>query len=212
MSAPIRFLKERPGYAAIPSLGVTVKLTKAAEREIFDTVEYASGAQTAGAKKELFRDLDNKEKQHTNFGTQRKLPAGHEFFLARLGVHVHQANGNSMSTDSDIIKILHASLLTVDVNERLIAEGPAWLFQGGFGAVGNTTRNATGVVTNGVASAAAARQLLVVQPIIGEKDQINGNLTTPDRVWQTTSTMPSLDGECDVSVVGGGVLKKPINQ
>ena len=182
-----------PGVISVPALGKSFKLTESREGDIFDSVTHASGAVAAGAKLELFRDVSNKFLQHTNLQTPRRINAESEMALTRVGIHVRQAVGNTMTTDDDVIKILDGWTLTFKINDRLVTEGPLMKYQPGIGAVGQTNRTDTGVVTNGVASAAAAPSLLVPQPI-SDKDDLKGQLEAPDATWITGYTAMSLDG------------------
>jgi hypothetical protein len=104
-----------------------------------------------------------------------------------------QAFGNTVTSDADIIKLAHAAYVRFAVNQsRLVVDAPLFTLQSGLGVTGSTTRNDTGVVTIGVASAAAAPQLLVAQPI-GPNDSISGSdsyIAIQANNWSQSGNMP----------------------
>lgn len=175
------------GVYEIEGIGQRIRLVEYKVGGVKDSVVLAGTAAvfpytiTAGKRMYLFRDVTGKNKQfNTLENNAGKLPAHTDLIINRVGVHVGQASGNSLPTDADIIKVSHAGVLEVFVNkDRQIAEGSLYEFPTGFGITGSTTRNATGVVTNGVASSAAAPQLLVAQPVTPE-DSISGFIEFPD--------------------------------
>ncbi|HYE89983.1 MAG TPA: hypothetical protein VEA38_03140 [Terriglobales bacterium] len=200
-----------PGVITVPALGKSFKLTESREDDVFDSVTQASGSVSAGTSLELFRDLGNKFLQHTNLKTPRRINAESEMALTRIGVHVAQAIGNTMVSDDDIIKILHTGTLTFKINDRLVTEGPLMKYQAGVGAAGQTNRTDTGVVTNGVASQAAAPNLLVPQPI-SDKDDLNGTVDFKNATWISGYTAPSLDGTNVISCLLHGIIKAPLGR
>ena len=117
-------------------------------------------------------------------------------------------------TRDDIIKMAHAAYMRVSVNQtRIIYDEPLYCAQSGFGVTGSTTRNATGVVTIGVPSAAAAPQLLVAQPI-GPNDSIGTDsyIVLYQNAWATSpavSNMPTLANLTAITVFLDGLIKKP---
>jgi hypothetical protein len=200
-----------PGVISVPALGKSFKLTESREDDVFDSVTQASGNIATGTSLELFRDLSNKFLQHTNLKTPRRIAAESEMALTRIGVHVAQAVGNTMTTDDDIIKILACGTLTFKINDRLVTEGPLIKYQPGMGAAGQTNRTDTGVVTNGVASAAAAPNLLVPQPI-ADKDDLNATIDFKNAAWVTGYGSPTLDGGNVISTFLHGIIKAPLGR
>jgi hypothetical protein len=204
----------KAGELYIPALDKTVQQVEWREDDFYDHVQ-TKAAITAGNRLRVFRSLDNKNFQHININTQGKIPANSEIVIFRIGVHVAQAFGNVLPTDDDIIKVAHAATLTFKLNERLVAQGPLFKFQSGYGVTGSTTRNATGIATMGVPSAAAAPQLLVAQPA-SEKDDLNCDITFEDNSWLASGTqMPAFSIQAAVTtqpVIGvflHGLIKKP---
>lgn len=199
-----------PGTLQIPSLGRTIKLVEWREDSFYDTVQ-SPLAPTAGQSLEVFRDLTNKNLQHTNLRTSRRIPAGSEFICYRISVIPAQAIGNIVTLDADILKLCYAATLTFKLNDRLIQEGPLYKFQGGFGVTGSTTRNATGVVTIGVPSAAAAPMLMVAQPVADDDDLV-ATVDFRAFTWATTGGLPTFTSGTDgplVTVDARGFIKKP---
>ena len=209
----------KAGELYIPALGQTVQQVEWREDDFYDHVQ-ADNAPAAGAQYIFFRDLGQKNLQSCNLRQQGKIPSNSEMVIARIGVHLAQAYGNQLPTDADLIKLAHAALLTFQINDRLVAQGPLFKYQSGYGMTGSTTRTGTGVVTTGVPSTAAAPQLLVAQPI-SEKDDLVCNISILDNKWLNiagttgASQMPvfSTQGAVALQPVMGvflhGLIKKP---
>lgn len=210
-NAPIAIPGKDAGTLFIPALGVSIKQTESREDDIYDTVEQTAAAVTAGTSLELFRDLSNKNIQHVNLTTSRRIASGSEFFMNRVGVYIHQAFGATLATDKDMLLLAHAGSLTFKLNDRTVVEGPLFKYQSGYGLTGSTTRNATGIVTIGVASYAAAPQLLVVQRV-SDKDDVKGTIDFKNNSWLTGgSAMPTTDNAHNlISVFLHGVIKTPV--
>jgi len=197
-----------PGTLVIPALGRTIKMVEWREDDFYDSVQVPAVI-TAGTSLEVFRDLANKNLPHTNLRTSRRIPAGSEFIMARVGVVIAQAFGNLLPTDDDVIKAAYAATLTFKLNDRLITEGPVVKYQSGIGISGSTTRNATGVVTTGVPSAAAAPSLMVAQPVADDDDLV-AQVEFKDNAWLAAgSVMPTLSQRAVFTVMLHGFIKKP---
>lgn len=208
MANPVVQAGANPGELFIPSLNQTITLVEWREDDFYDTVEVPT-TPTVGKKFEFFRDIQNKNLQHTNLKTQRNIPSGSQFILTRIGVLLHQANGDTVVKDTDIIKLAYAASLSFKINDRLISEGPVVKYQSGLGVSGSTTQTATGVVTVGVPSAAAAPSLLVAQTISSD-DDLQGTLSFEDNAWRAAgSGMPTLSAATLASLYLHGLIKKP---
>ena len=203
---------DETGVYEIEGLGTRIRLLEWRAGAFYDTVSFAAGAQSPGAQQFLFQNLQNKNRQFTNLDNNAgRLPALNELITNRVGAHVLQAFGNTVSTDADIIKMAHAAYMRVSVNQtRIIYDEPLYCAQSGFGITGSTTRNNTGVVTIGVPSAAAAPQLLVAQPI-GPNDSIGTDsyIVLYQNAWASASNMPTFDNLVAVTVFLDGLIKKP---
>jgi hypothetical protein len=206
---------DETGVYEIEGLGTRIRLLEWRAGAFYDTVAFQAGAQSPGTQQYLFQNLQNKNRQFTNLDNNAgRLPALNELITNRVGAHILQSFGDTVSTDADIIKMAHAAYMRVSVNQtRIIYDEPLYCAQSGFGVTGSTTRNATGVVTIGVPSAAAAPQLLVAQPI-GPNDSIGTDsyIVLYQNAWATSpavSNMPTFANLVAVTVFLDGLIKKP---
>jgi hypothetical protein len=169
---------DETGVYEIEGLGTRIRLLEWRAGSFYDTVQFASDGVTAQTQSQqyLFQNLQNKSRVFTNLDNNAgRIPALNELITNRVGAHVLQGFGNIVTSDADIIKFAHAAYVRFAVNQsRLVVDAPLYTLQSGYGVTGSTTRNATGIATIGVASAAAAPQLLVAQPI-GPNDSISGS-------------------------------------
>lgn len=198
------------GEFFIPALGRTVQLIEWREDDYYDTVSQAAGAISAGTSLELFRDLTSKNLQHCNLKTARRIPAGSEFVMSRIGVLILQAYSNSVQSLANILKVAYAGTLTFKVNDRLVLEGPLYKLATGYGMAGSTTETGASLVTTGVPSAAAAPQLLVAQPV-KDDDDLNGTIDFKSDSWITGSAvMPTTATYATLfTCLLHGLIKKP---
>ena len=209
---------DETGVYEIEGLGTKIRLLEWRAGAFYDTVSFANGAQSPGAQQFLFQNLQNKNRQFTNLDNNAgRLPALNELITNRVGAHILQSFGNTVSTDADIIKMAHAAYMRVSVNQtRIIYDEPLYCAQSGFGVTGSTTRNNTGIATIGVPSAAAAPQLLVAQPI-GPNDSIGtdsyivlyANRWALNNLGAVVDSMPTFDNVVAVTVFLDGLIKKP---
>lgn len=197
-----------PGALFIPALGRKIKMVEWREDDFYDSVLQASGTIAAGTSLEFFRDLSNKNLQHTNLRTARRIPAGSEFIMARLGVLIAQAVGETLTTDDDTLVVAYAGSLTFKLNDRLISEGMLVKYQTGIGVTGSTTRTSTGVVTLGVPSAAAAPSLMVAQPV-SDSDDLMGTVDFKSATWISGYVSPVLTNAVLFTIMLHGFIKKP---
>jgi hypothetical protein len=205
---PLLIPGQNPGEFFMPSAGRTVRLVEWREDDFYDTVQLPGVTPTAGLALEFFRDIAGKSRLHTNFATPRKIPAGQEFILVRVGVQMHQAYGNTLMTDDDTIKFVYNAYLRFALGDRIITEGPVVKYQSGMGVQGSTTRVGTGIATNGVPSAAAAPNLLVAQTIKEEHD-LNGSIQFLDNGWLGGGIQPTFTARPVVTLFLHGLIKKP---
>lgn len=200
---------DKAGELYIPALGRKVQLIEWREDDFYDSVYQASGAITAGTSLELFRDLTNKNLQHTNLRTARNIPSGSEFVMNRIGVLIAQAFSNTVPIVGDLLKAAYAGTLTFKINDRLVSEGPLFKYQSGYGMTGSTTANSTSLVTTGVPSLAAAPNLLVAQPI-KDNDDLQSTIDFKGDAWITGSQVgTTLTGALVFMNMLHGLIKKP---
>lgn len=200
------------GEYMIPELGnKKIRLIDWREDDLFDVVAQPSGAVTAGTSLEYFRDLSNKNLQHTNLRTPRRIPSQSEFILQRVGVVLAQAYSNTVSNAADLIKAAYAATLTFKINDRVVTEGPLFKFQSGYGMQGTSTETTTSIVTTGVPSSAAAPRLLVEQVITDSAD-LMGTIDFKSDSWITGSAvMPTFANKVLVQLMLHGLWKRPSN-
>lgn len=200
------------GVYEIEGTGERLRLVEYKVGGVKDSVVLAAGALTAGKRLYLFRDVTGKNKQFNTFENNAgKLPAHTDLIINRIGCVIQQANGNSITADTDMLLLSYAGVLEVFVNkDRQIAEGALYEFPSGYGITGSTTRNNAGVVTNGVPSLAAAPQLLVAQPVKPE-DSVSGYIEFPDNAGVLTASteMPTTTTRNVFTVHLDGLIKRP---
>lgn len=212
MATPIAIPGKNAGELYIPSAGKTILQTESREDDIYDTVEQASGAVTTGAKLNAFKNITSKNAQHTNLTTARRIGSGDEFYMNRVGCHIRQATANTIAVDSDILLVAENVDFLFKLGKREVTSGPLIKYQSGYGVVGMTNRNNTGLVTIGVASYAAAPQLLVVQGVTDNDDMI-ADFQFSDNSWITGGTkMPTTTNATYITVFLHGVVKSRLGQ
>jgi hypothetical protein len=187
---------DETGVYEIEGLGTKIRLLEWRAGSFYDTVQFASDGITNQTQSQqyLFQNLQNKSRVFTNLDNNAgRIPALNELITNRVGAHVLQSFGNTVISDADIIKFAHSAYVRFAVNQsRLVVDAPLYTLQSGYGVTGSTTRNATGIATIGVASAAAAPQLLVAQPI-GPNDSISGSdsyIAIQANNWSQSGNMP----------------------
>lgn len=202
---------KRPGELHIEELNRTIRITKTREGTYYDSVEFASGVQTKGDEKVLYRDLANKFAQHSNIARNGKLPNNVEMAVYRTGVMVLQATANTVTVPRDVLKIAFAVVLHFEINDRtIVADYPLYILPTGFGVSGMTNENNTGIASIGVPSAAAAPQLFQPQPLFSG-DDIIASLFVKDNLWITGgSTMANITNAVYATHHIYGVIKQAV--
>lgn len=208
---PVAIPGKDPGEVIIPALGRSFKQIELREDDIYDTVEVASGSLTAGTELILFRDLTNKNEQHTSLKASRRIPSGDEAAVFRVGVYPRGAVGNSVPVFADLKKITENAVLDLSFNRRMVTQGPALKYQSGYGIGGSSTESGATGFAIGVPSAAAAPTLFVPQQL-KDDDDINGKLRFPGGSWTTSYAVPVLAGNNAVTVFLHAVIKSPLGK
>jgi len=207
MAQSLRPLKGEPGKFYNALTGKVIMIIEWREDDKYDTTYLGAGAVAAGTTRNFFRDLQNKERIDTNFTTPRRLPAGEEMILDRIGVKVPMAFGNVLSPPADHKRLLENAYLTFQINRKDVAEGPLTKFPPGYGLAGNTVETNQGIVSNGVPSTAAAAKLIREQYITTDHD-LDAVLTFWDRIWATGAAfMPTTTTAMVVQVFLHGLIK-----
>ncbi len=197
--------KGEAGKFFVPHLNKYIQIVEWREDHKYDTVVFAAGAQLAGVTKNYFRDLDNKELSDTNFTTPRRLPAGEEMILDRIGLHIPTAFGNTLVGSEDIRKLGENGYFRMSINKLPVCEGPMLAFPSGLGFGGNSSEADAHTVTIGVPSTTAAQKLLREQYITREHD-LDGSIQIFDRTWDATN-LPTFGSKVQAKVYLHGLIK-----
>lgn len=211
---PLVVATEKTGMFKIPALGnKEFQLTQWREDDFYDTVQQVLAApMTAGTILTLFRDVQNKSKQHCNLVNPSRLPSGSQMVLNRVGLLINQAFGNQLASSADILKLAYAGAFTFTLNQdRIVAQGPLVKFQSGYGVTGAVTDTTSNSFTTGVPSAASAPQLLVALPV-EPTDDLGGELRFDGASWATGFAMPTLTSTYGVGITCflHGLIKRPV--
>jgi hypothetical protein len=212
-----------PGELFIPALGKKFQQVELREDDIYDTVRVLPGAVTAGTEYEFFRDIQNKNEQHTNLPQSRRIQAGDEVAVFRIGLYPRNKVGATHATSSDIAQIVDNAHFVLKFNRRIISDGPALKFPSGYGLSGASDLGAASAgnqfVSLGVPSVAAAPTLFVPQQL-KDNDDIICKLRFPSASWVDNAapavsyndpTIASVDGVL-VSTFLRGVIKSPLGK
>lgn len=195
------------GSYEVEGLNFKFRLNEWRVGDVKDSVQLPATI-TAGTKLVLFRDVTNKNLQHNNQDNNAgRLSAHTDLIINRISVHPAQAFADTVVLDTEIIKLVHSAALEVFINQRKVTDGALYQYPSGYGVTGSTTRNNTGVVTNGTANYAAAPQLLVAQKI-GPSDSFKAEITFYDNAWLASGIQPSFTNRMVVTCLLEGLLKK----
>jgi len=204
---------KNPGEVYIPALGKTFQQVELREDDVFDTVLVASGAQAVGTQYIFFRDITGKNAQDTNLPQPRRINAGDEVAVFRIGIHPRESVGNTLPTFNDYRKVVSTATLLVKFNRRIICdEGPVVKWPSGLGMGGYSDETGATAVSIGVPSAAAAPTLFVPQQL-KDNDDLFGVMYFQDASgWISGYTTPSLSAAMRVSLFLHGVMKAPLGK
>lgn len=205
---------KNPGEIFIPALNRSFQQVELREDDIYDTVECPAAAIAAGSEYEFFRDLANKNEQHTNLPQARRIQAGDEVAVFRIGLHPRDAAGNALPATVDVKKVVGNAQLVVNFNRRLITSGPAIKYPSGYGmSLFSNEAAAAGIMAAsiGVPSVAAAPTLFVPQTL-KDNDDIVAKLRFPGAAWVTGYAVPTLAALVLVSLMFRGVIKAPLGK
>ena len=200
-----------PGEVFIPALGKSFRQVELREDDVIDSIETGTGTINAGTEYVLFRDIDNKNEQHTNLGSSKRIASGDEVAVFRIGVHLREAQGNTLPAFSDYRKVVGNAVLDLKFNRRLITNGPVIKYPSGYGMGGYSDETGATAVSIGVPSAAAAPTLFVPQQLT-DTDDLNGKIQFKDAAWLTSYAAPSLAGRLVVTCFLHGVMKAPLGK
>jgi hypothetical protein len=212
-------VKGEPGRFFVPALGKVINIVEFREDDKYDTVQIVSQPVaappfpiTAGQQFTFFRDLQGKELIDTNFTTQRRLPAGEEMLIERIGVSIPLAVGNVLPFPRDIKKVAEDGFLKFQINRKDVIEGPLVKLPIGYGLSGQTQETDQGIVAVGVPATASVANLRKPQFITTEHD-VDGVLTFLPRNWlqapaiAAPQQMPTLENTVLVKLWLHGLIK-----
>lgn len=211
MASNIAVPGKEPGEVFIPALNKSFKQVELREDDVFDHVQQASGSITAGTELVVFRDLTDKNEQHTSLNASRRIQSGDEAAVFRVGVYVAGALGNTLPTFADYRKVYANAQLELKFNRRLISTGPITKYPSGYGLGGFSDETGATAVSNGVPSAAASPTLFVPQQL-KDDDDLNAKIRFPGGAWITSYAVPVLDTRVIIGVYLHGVMKAPLGK
>lgn len=202
---------KNPGEVYIPALGKSFQQIELREDDIYDTIETDTGLIGLGTQYKFFLNLSNKNEQHTNLPTPRRINSGDEAAIFRIGFHPREATGNLLPVFNDYRKVIGNGWLEVIFNRRLITNGPVVKYPSGYGMAGYSDETGATAVSVGVPSAAAAPTLFVPQQL-KDDDDLKVRLVFLDAAWTTSYTAATLGGRQTDSVFLHGVMKNPLGK
>lgn len=208
---PVAVPTKNPGEVYIPALGRSFQQVELREDDVFDTVLIASGSQAAGVRYIYFRDIDNKNEQDCNLPQSRRIQAGDEVAVFRIGLHPREAVGNTLPIFADYRKVVSGGALEVKFNRRIITQGPVIKYASGYGLAGFSDETGATAVSIGIPSQAAAPTLFVPQQL-KDNDDLSGILTFPDAAWISGYAVPVLGGSLRLTLFLHGVMKAPLGK
>ena len=202
---------KNPGEVYIPALGKSFQQVELREDDIYDTIETDTGSISTGTQYKFFLNLTNKNEQHTNLPTPRRINSGDEAAIFRIGLHPREANGNTLPVFNDYRRLIGNGYVEVKFNRRLITSGPAIKYPSGYGVGGFSDSTDATAVSIGVPSAAASPTLFVPQQL-KDDDDLNARLVFLDAAWLTSYVAPVQAGRSCWTLFLHGVLKAPLGK
>jgi len=205
----------KAGELFIPALGKSFMQVELREDDVYDTVQIG-GSIAAGTEYEFFRDIQNTNEQHTNVPQSRRIQAGDEVAVFRIGLHPRGTLGATHALTLDIKQVVESGQLTLQFNRRIITSGPAVKYPSGYGLSGFSNETAAAginAISIGVPSVAAAPTLFVPQQL-RDNDDIICKLRFPGAAWASSYSPPSIAAlpGLSMTVFLRGVIKSPLGK
>jgi hypothetical protein len=205
---------EQPGRLYIPATGSVVQQDQQYEGDFYDTNEFTTFA--VGTAKVYFNSQTNKDLQFTNLTQTKRIPSYAKLKLQRLGVHVRQWDITARPSPEDVVCLYEMSALRFTLGQtNLIAEGPLLTYSSGLGITGVSTANNFSVLSNGVASYAAAPRLRE-ESDISDKIDLNCQVTIGSNLAWSATTQPTIVGNLAgqpsilATVLLHGIITRPL--
>ena len=107
---------KNPGEVYIPALGKSFQQVELREDDIYDTIETDTGSISTGTQYKFFLNLTNKNEQHTNLPTPRRINSGDEAAIFRIGLHPRARGDVSRRTGIEV------AVGPLDLSHRLPAQ------------------------------------------------------------------------------------------
>lgn len=218
MANPVAVPGKEAGEVYIPALGKSFKQVELREDDIFDSTCLPTGSVGTGTELVFFRDITGKNRQHTSLNTPRRIQAGDEAAIFRVGVEPMLALGNVLPAYADYRKVIAAGHMEMLFNRRTITIGPLVKYPSGYGLGGYSQESGATAVSIGVPSAAASPTLFVPQQL-KDDDDINCSIFFKDAAgWLVTANLgtayvaPVLTGPVGLRLFLHGVLKNPLGK
>jgi hypothetical protein len=214
---PIAVPTDKAGELYIPALGKKFMQVELREDDVYDTIQIPNGGIAAGAEFVLFRDIQNKNEQHTNLPQSAKIASGDEVAVFRVGLYPRNKVGATHTPSTDILQVIEGSHFIVQFNRRIITSGPAVKYPSGYGVSGFSDVGAAAAgnqaLSVGVPSVAAAPTLFVPQQLKGD-DDIRAMVRFPAATWVSGYDAPSLTGTDGLLLTAylHGVIKSPLGK
>jgi hypothetical protein len=218
-------IKGHPGRFLDTSSGQVLNIAEYREDDKYDTVLLPVGAQEAtiefGTQFVFFRDIMQKRPIDTNFTQPVRLSAGEQMIVDRVGLWIRDSMGTEESVSAQDKAIIAAcGFLRVEVNQKLLIEGPGIKFPSGYGLSGMDIYGLT--VGIGVPSTAAAAKLVKTQTLTSRHEVI-GYLTFYNRDWMlaepgvdltqiTPPELTSLEPGVPVTCFLHGLIKSAVSK
>ena len=201
----------QPGVYINEATGEIFKLVEFRDDSKWDSVEVLTTDINNFKKKDFFVTQTDKDDLDTNLDTPRRLSQGETMVIRWIGAEIDPlgygaATPTTGSPLSDVKRIIAFGYLKATINKIMIAEGQLTKFPTGFGLYGSTTENNTSIVSIGMPST-AARKDLEKQHFITSNHSINVTVTFQSRTWLATDpTTMTLDAARVLRVHLGGLI------
>ena len=152
-------IKGKPGLFFDRVTGRVLNIVEWREDDKYDTVGQVLGAIAAGTELVLFRDINGKDLIDINLKQPRRIAAGEEMRVEKIGVYIPLAFGNVIVAPVDVKRFAENAHASFQINGKDISEGPVIKYGSGYGLAGMTQETGAGVLSIGVPSTAASAKL-----------------------------------------------------
>jgi hypothetical protein len=178
-----------PGGFVVTDTGKKIYLIDSKEGAIFDTIAYGGAAaanylMVAGTQVNFFTGVATKGRQFTNLTTDRKIPGGWHVVVRKLGITHLYFWGGRAATAANVKMVYENCNWVFRKFDNPKKEGPAVLWQSGYGFAGGGVENLDFYLSIGVPSLAAVPNIRVPFELVDD-DSIEGFMEYPAPVLPT---------------------------